>query len=292
MMNCPKCGKEISEQSTFCPECGAEIKKETTLNGAPVNAPNNNYIPPNRPTPMKQSGLGIAALVLGILGCTSIIGLVLGIVDIAINDKNKKHTCAIIGIVISAVFLIFGGILATTSSDTKPTTEITEEIITEEDIEEPPVDYSEPEEVQSDTSEVESEVAAESDVTKKYNVGELFTNDYINVSYLDCGEFTNVSEYFEPKEGNKVIYASFEFENVSDRDQVVSSYDFNCYADGYSCEGYFATEDSIFSDTLSSGRKIKGNIYFEVPKDATDIEFEFDTNFWTSENIVFVYSGE
>ena len=127
--------------------------------------------------------------------------------------------------------------------------------------------------------------------SKGYTVGQTWQNKYLSVSYLEAGEYTDYEEYAAPDEGYKIIYAKFEFENIGSSDQVVSFTDWNCYADGYSCESYYMMDDSSSSyvETLSAGRKCKGIIAFSVPEDAKSIEFEYDTNVWTSENILFLY---
>ena len=127
--------------------------------------------------------------------------------------------------------------------------------------------------------------------SKGYTVGQTWQNKYLSVSYLEAGEYTDYEEYSAPDEGYKIIYAKFEFENIGSSDQVVSFTDWNCYADGYSCESYYMMDDSSSSyvETLSAGRKCKGTIAFSVPEDAKSIEFEYDTNVWTSENILFLY---
>ena len=60
----------------------------------------------------KTSGMAIASLVLGILGCTSLIGLVLGIIALVRIDKSQGRLAgrglAIAGICVSAVILVFG----------------------------------------------------------------------------------------------------------------------------------------------------------------------------------------
>lgn len=123
----------------------------------------------------------------------------------------------------------------------------------------------------------------------EYNVGEIYEDDYIAVKYVSKNEnFTNIPNYAEVKSGYKVIQATFEFENVGTTDKLVSSYDFTCYADGYNCEEFYYIDDSSFGATLSSGKKTKGNVYFEVPKDAKEITLEYEVDVWSSEKIIFV----
>lgn len=94
--------------------------------------------------------------------------------------------------------------------------------------------------------------------------------------------------FLEPKEGYKYVYIELEVENLSDSDQLFSYFSFNCFADGVSCDGFYGMDDAI-SATLSAGRKAKGTVVFEVPKDAQAIEFEFEDNFWTQNKIIFLY---
>ena len=74
---------------------------------------------------------------------------------------------------------------------------------------------------------------------------------------------------------------------MSNSDLYVSSYEFDCYADGYDCDAFWSVDDAGFSSSLSSGKKTTGSVYFEVPENATDITIEYTNNVWTSDRIVF-----
>ena len=100
--------------------------------------------------------------------------------------------------------------------------------------------------------------------------------------------FRGYNRYADIKDGYKVIKAEFEFENLSTQDEYVSSYDFECYADGYACENFYSVDDSSFSTKLSAGKKTKGAVYFEVPKDANNIILEYELNYWTDSKAVFI----
>lgn len=281
MIKCPECGNEFSDQATSCPKCGYPFVMRNT---SPVSNATTSSMPEKKEI-LKNSSLSIWGLVLTILGCTSIIGLILIIIDLAKNDKTKKHTCSYVAIGVFVLYLIIGvGYNSDNKENTNNTAEMEPSITVETTVEETETTVADKVvSTQDETEETDT-------VPEKYYVGQTWNNDFLNVSYLECGEFTNYSEFFPPKDGNKIIFAAFEFENVSDSDKTVLAYNFSCYADGYSCEAYFAADDAGFSETLSSGRKIKGNVYFEVPENAKEIDIEYDTNFWTSENIVFSYS--
>lgn len=138
-------------------------------------------------------------------------------------------------------------------------------------------------------NEASAESEKEAEVKDKYHVGDTWENKYVLVSFDECGEYVSDNQFIQPADGNKYIYATFTFENVGSSDTTVGYWDFDCYADGYACEGMYGADDAGFTQTLSSGRKITGSIYFEVPENTTEIEFEYSPNFWTSEKIVFVY---
>lgn len=123
----------------------------------------------------------------------------------------------------------------------------------------------------------------------RYYVGDTWENKYVLVSYDKCGEYVSDNQFIQPADGNKYVYATFTFENIGKSDTSVGYWDFDCYADGYACDGTYAADDAAFTQTLSSGRKMTGSVYFEVPVDALEIEFEYSPNFWTSEKVVFVY---
>lgn len=123
----------------------------------------------------------------------------------------------------------------------------------------------------------------------KYSVGDTWKNRYALVSYDGCGEYFSDNPFIQPVDGNKFIYATFTFENIGDSDISAAYWDFNCYADGYACKGIYMADDAGLAERLSSRRKISMSVYFEVPVNSMEIEFEYSPSFWTSEKVVFVY---
>lgn len=117
-------------------------------------------------------------------------------------------------------------------------------------------------------------------------VGDAVESSSLNITYLSCFEDSSDNPFITPKDGYHYITCELEFENVSDSDESITYFSFNCYADGINCSGAYFRDDAI-SATLSAGRKAKGTVTFEVPLDATVIEVEFITNYWTSNRVVF-----
>ena len=119
-----------------------------------------------------------------------------------------------------------------------------------------------------------------------YGVGDIVESSRLKITYLSCEEYESDNMFIVPADGYRFISCEFEFENIGSSDEYVSSFDFDCYADGIACKASFAREDDL-SATLSAGRKTKGTVTFEVPLDATVIEVEYLSNYWTSNRVVF-----
>lgn len=220
---------------------------------------------------MKQSGWGIASLVCGIVGillACVVIGIVPAIVGIvfaiiALAQKNRGHGTAIGGLVCSIVGIIifFLAMFVFTSDDTNDT----------------PKKISSNEETQTQ--------ATEEKVNEPFKVGDTVETEDLRITFLKAEPYTE--EYDEPAKGHEFYKFEFEFVNISDSDQYVSSMDFNCYADGYDTESAYSSKDKDLDATLSAGKKTKGVVCFEIPKDAKNISLEYETNYWSESKVCF-----
>lgn len=140
--------------------------------------------------------------------------------------------------------------------------------------------------VSDDTVDVTQNAGKSSNDTVKVKVGETLTTDKLKVSFLSAEQYTGYNEYLGPKEGNVIYRLDFAVENISDSDAYISYFEFECYADGVSCDAYY--EDDGLSATLSSGRKATGAVYFEVPENAGEIEVEYETDWWNNGKAIFI----
>lgn len=123
-----------------------------------------------------------------------------------------------------------------------------------------------------------------------YVVGDILQDGDMKIVYVASGDFISDNPYSQPKEGNKFIFLEFVFINTGKKDVSVSMYSFECYADGYNVDMYYGGDEDL-SSTLSAGRTTSGKIYFEVPKDAKEIEVEYSPNMFLDRKIKFVYGG-
>ncbi|MFR5876801.1 MAG: DUF4352 domain-containing protein [Eubacterium sp.] len=124
--------------------------------------------------------------------------------------------------------------------------------------------------------------------TQKIKPGTAVTTNNLKISYLSCDtNWKKYENYAAPDSGNKIIRAEFTFENISSSDQSLSGV--TCYADNKKCESYYMADDYVSPvlETISAGRSITGIVYFEVPENSKDIELEFESDFWSSEKLIF-----
>lgn len=196
------------------------------------------------------------------------------------GKEKKKGSCLKTILIIVAVIIIIGIIGAalggSDSEDSSPDTTTTTSTDAAEDTE------------STDEGEQTPEAEEESNI---FYPGDVLETDDLKLSYLSCGEYSDDNILIEPGEGNKFVSFEFEFENTGNTDLSVGSFGFNCYADGYEASQALVTSDNSLTSiaTLSPGRKASGIVVFEVPTDATEIEVEYETNFWTQDKAIFVY---
>lgn len=120
------------------------------------------------------------------------------------------------------------------------------------------------------------------------SVGQTYKDNTVVIKYVALNNnFTNYSEYTTVKSGYKIIQANFEFENLGRDDFYASVYNFNCYADNYACESFWNLDDDILGSTLSQGRKVRGNVYFEVPQNSYSITIEYELDMWSGKKVLF-----
>lgn len=118
------------------------------------------------------------------------------------------------------------------------------------------------------------------------SVSDVYEGNGLKITYLSCEPYESDNMFVQPKEGCHYVSIVLEFENLGTTDRTISSFSFNCYADGASCDSTFIRDDDL-SATISAGRKAKGSVTFEVPDSAEIVEAEFSNSIWTSDKIIF-----
>lgn len=239
---------------------------------------------------MKQSGFGIASLVLGIvsilLACVgigifpAILGIILAIIGLVVKDRKRGTAIAgLICSIVGVVFFLFAFLVA-------------DSILSSVDEESPKkVETVEQSEVEADSESANADDSSEevTEVDNSFSVGEVVETSDFRISFLSAEEYVSDNQFIQPKEGYAYYKMEFEFENISDSDKSVSSMiGWNCYADSYKADQTWIGDDNGLDASLSAGKKTKGAVFFEIPKDAQSIELEYETNFWTEDKLIFV----
>lgn len=239
---------------------------------------------------MKQSGFGIASLVLGIvsilLACVgigifpAILGIILAIIGLVVKDRKRGTAIAgLICSIVGVVFFLFAFLVA-------------DSILSSVDEESPKkVETVEQSEVEADSESANADDSSEevTEVDNSFSVGEVVETSDFRISFLSAEEYVSDNQFIQPKEGYAYYKMEFEFENISDSDKSVSSMiGWNCYADSYKADQTWIGDDKGLDASLSAGKKTKGAVFFEIPKDAQSVELEYETNFWTEDKLIFV----
>lgn len=223
----------------------------------------------------KTIGLGIASLILGIIGmllsCLAIgifpciIALILAI--IGLTNKNTKNgtcigglVCSVIGIGIFLIFVLLIG----SSSDSDSVKK---------------VENTSSKQIEVEKEEKEFFTAGESFDAK----GLVVTINELNSEFTDYDDPYGLNEL---EDGKKYIKASFTFENNSDSEKYVSIYDFDCYADGTTCEQHYSFGGDFINTNLSPTRNVSFDTYYIVPADCEVIELEYKINMFSDEIVL------
>ena len=126
-MICQNCGTQIEEGMSFCPKCGMKVcqgqqfQNQMPSQGSYFSATNVNV-------KKKDSVLSIISFLVSFIGCGvfSLIGGILGVIDIIIGNKKKDRSkrYSVAAVVISVclscfAFSIFGGSEETKNKNTR-----------------------------------------------------------------------------------------------------------------------------------------------------------------------------
>lgn len=82
-MYCTKCGKKLNTGDVYCANCGSAIQSNNISNETEINLKNKGNI-------KKDSSLSVVAAVLSLIPYFSFIAAILALIDLVMNDTEKK----------------------------------------------------------------------------------------------------------------------------------------------------------------------------------------------------------
>ncbi len=106
---------------------------------------------------------------------------------------------------------------------------------------------------------------------------------------------SNGSAYNKPTDGKVFLLCEFTIENNSAKDLAISSMMcFSAYVDDFSTNmslsALIEKNSQQLDGTVAAGKKMNGEIGYEVPADYKTLEVRFTPDFWSGDDIVFSYS--
>ena len=243
-----KCGSTMDSSAKACPQCGAPAKGKT------------------------------GCIIGGVIAAVILIPL---IANSSNSDSDTKTTDTSSAVVSTVSVAEENSTVAESVSEDKASSEAAEE--NQAQAKEESKAESKGEVKEESKEEVKEEVP-----NNVYKVGETLETGKVKITFQSAEDYTSDNMFIEPDEGNKYIRAYFVVENTGNTDTLVSSYDFDCYADDSAADTPLLTDKMLSSTTLSPGRKAEGYVYYEVPQNAQKIEIEYETSYWTQKKVIFV----
>lgn len=127
------------------------------------------------------------------------------------------------------------------------------------------------------------------------SIGDTLELDGIKVKF-DRVKESNGSQFVEPENGNVFVLCEFTIENNSSSDIGISSMmSFECYVDDYATS---ISLNALMDDTVTKqldgniapGKKMRGYIGYEAPRNWSDIEIHFIPYLGSTHDLVFYCS--
>lgn len=117
-------------------------------------------------------------------------------------------------------------------------------------------------------------------------IGDTLNADGLKITFDSAEKWTSDNQFIQPDEGNIYIRLHISIVNETDSDKVF--YGFDCYADGEKCDDPYVGDDRLSFESVSSGRKTSGYVYFEIPANAAEIEAEYEISLFGDKKAYFI----
>ncbi|MEG0670731.1 DUF4352 domain-containing protein [Clostridium sp.] len=133
--------------------------------------------------------------------------------------------------------------------------------------------------------------SSEQQESRNFEIGQTAekANNY-KVSVNSLSEYTSTNQFMKAPEGKKYVVANVTVENLTaDKDIAVSS--LMCFnllsVDGVKYNIAITDAEGQLDGTVAPGRKLTGNVSYEVPAELTEAELEVKLDVFTGKPIYF-----
>lgn len=114
LIKCTECGKEISDKALTCPNCGCPCVPSQPVSGKAQRALVSDS---SKPIKKKDSSLSVIACVFSGIAILcplpiflslilTLAGLILGLIDLCINNKNERHLGSGFAIIVGIISIV------------------------------------------------------------------------------------------------------------------------------------------------------------------------------------------
>ena len=145
----------------------------------------------------------------------------------------------------------------------------------------------------TESDEISSTETPTVETNKVFKPGDSVELDDVVVTFIGVTE-SKGSTYNKPTKGNIFALCEFEIVNNSNEEISISSMlSFEAYCDDYACEYSLSAlmekgnKDQL-DGTVAAGKKMKGIVGYEIPKDWKELEIQYTLDVWNDNKIVFV----
>lgn len=204
----------------------------------------------------------------------------------ACGAKNKKPIYTKWWFILLAVIVIFSLIRAIGGGSDKP--DSTPEVKVEAPVVTEPTQAS----VQIEEAVPTMVVEPTKSALQGYAVGEIVKVDDVQIVINEVKEVPG-TQYFAPDEGNRFISVDLTIENLGSDDFIVSSLMLFALKDdtgqeySISISGIAASDGKSPDGTIIPGDKLRGQLVYEIPVDASGLVLIFEPNILGSSSVRF-----
>lgn len=116
--------------------------------------------------------------------------------------------------------------------------------------------------------------------------------DGLQMTVLSAGKYESDNEFDQPEDGKIYYRVELELANTGSTEQAISSIvSFDAYVDDYSIDQTYVNDDTL-DGTLAPGKKLKGSLVYEVPKDFKTLQIDYSSSFWTNKKFTMTFTND